>query len=315
MGTSLSIEVVAGSREDGLLASEDAYRALDAVERRLSTWRSDSELSTLNAAPVGARVEVSAELAADLRFASEWAHATGGAFDPCVGAHVFLWDLRGAGRWPSDEEVERALIPGGFASAIRIEGRSVVRLDARLRLEEGAFGKGLGLDAALDRLRARGARSAVLDLGGQVAVLNDDSPVRWSIADPGQRDRPVIAWEFHGGSLATSGDSERSKTVDGRRIGHILDPRTGRPARDFGSVTVHASSAADADALSTALFVLQPEAGIEWLRAHEGFEAVFLEFDGEGLRARASEKLRGRVSPLIDGLEVEFFSAASANTR
>ena len=123
------------------------------------------------------------------------------------------------------------------------------------------------------------------------------------IADPrGRRGRfglhPAGSIEVRDASVSTSGDSERSRTVGGERIGHLLDPRYGRPARDFGSATVVAPSGLAADVLSTAFFVLGPEAGLELSGElnRRGFanEALFLVATSEGVKPLATRGLRFR---------------------
>jgi thiamine biosynthesis lipoprotein len=305
MGTTLSISVTDVDRAHALAASESAVRAIEAVERRLSTWRGDSELSRLNRAPVGEPFTLSEELAADLALARECALATHGAFDPAVGAAVDAWDLRGLGRVPSERELSAARVEGGICAALELDGRTAIRRVSQLRLEEGAFGKGVGLDAALAELRAAHVERAELDLGGQVAYLGPPGST-WTvdIADPRDRSRAVVRWKLTAGSISTSGDSEHSLEVGGVRIGHILDPRTGRPARDFGSVSVRAGDASRADCFSTALFVMGPERALEWAREHLEFEVLVLEVDADHLLARASADLCTQLQLLTDDIQL-----------
>ncbi|HXT19110.1 MAG TPA: FAD:protein FMN transferase, partial [Thermoanaerobaculia bacterium] len=301
MGTRLALSV--GGRDEVLarVGAEAAVEALEAAEGRLSTWRSDSELARLNATPVGAATEISPALAADLRGALDCSALTGGAFDPAVGALVDAWDLRGAGRVPGEAEIAAASARSR-SSALELDGLRVVRR-GDVRIEEGAWGKGAGLDDALVALASTpGVANAWLDLGGQAAVLGDAA---WTatLADPDDRERAVAAIELRGGSLSTSGNGERRRVVAGHRIGHLLDPRSGAPARDFGSLTVWAPSALLADCLSTGLFVMGPDAALAWAAAHRDVEVLALE-RGEGgtLRLRASGGLSGRVRPLVAGL-------------
>ncbi len=175
------------------------------------------------------------------------------------------------------------------------------------------MGKGAGLDAAIAALRADGrATSALLNLGGQVVVFHredheDRGPWVVPVADPRDRQRPVVALTISSGSIATSGNSEHGFERGGVRYGHLLDPRTGEPARDFGSLTAWAHRALAADALSK-LFVLGPDAALAWARAHEGIEIVILEPLAGGLRARATAGWRGRLEALVPELEIEFES-------
>ena len=306
MGTSLRLVVEGASRKDALAASEAALRAVEAVEERLSTWRDESELARLNAAPVGTVVELSEELGFELASCVRWQRETAGTFDPSVGALVAAWDLRGAGRIPGESELARALQLTGLERTFRIEGHSATRLVEGARLEEGGFGKGRGLDAGLAALARVGARGT-LDLGGQVATLGRS--LELELADPRDRGRAVLAWRLEAGSVATSGNSERGRVVDGVRVGHLLDPRTGRPAPDFGAVSVWCESAASADAFSTAAFVMGPAGALRWVAQRgaglEGVELVVLCVEGDRLVASATAGLAGQLRVLASDVRLE----------
>ena len=276
MGTLLSVSLEAGSREEGLAASEAAVEAVARAETLLSTWRPGGPLDRLNAEAPGEELEVGTEVASVLQRVLDLSRRTDRAFDPTVLPLVRAWDIRGRGRVPGEEELARASAATGpelfRCDPVRGTAR---RLTPGAGIDEGAWGKGWALDSAGDVLRARGIRRATLDLGGQSLTLGG---ARIRVADPRDRSRPVAAFEISGGSVSTSGDSERSLVAGGRRIGHLLDPRTGRPARDFGSATVVAPTGLVADVLSTALFVAGPERGpalSERLR-REGIEHRFL---------------------------------------
>jgi thiamine biosynthesis lipoprotein len=305
MGTILHLTVEADRHENALAASERAVQVLEAAEDRLSTWRSDSELSRLNRAPVDQMVELSAELAEELAAARRFWVATRGAFDPGIGALVEAWGLRHGGRLPDRVERRRALAASGMVK-LELDGRRAVRRHPALVLEEGGFGKGAALDRALAVLAASGIHRAVVDLGGQVAFLGEGDQVACSIADPRQRGRPALLVSVDGGSVATSGNSERGVTVDGIRYGHLLDPRTGEPAPDFGSVTVWAPTATAADCLATGLYVMGPDAALAWAAADREAELVILEPTARGLHARATPGLRGRLSPVSDALAIDY---------
>jgi thiamine biosynthesis lipoprotein len=305
MGTSLEVAVEAVDRATALEASERAVTALEAAEARLSTWRDDTELARLNRAPVGEPVTLSPELAAELAVVRRFWDETGGAFDPAVGPLVRAWGLRQGGRRPAEDELRAAVAAGGL-KGLRLDGRTAVRERADLLLEEGAWGKGAGLSDALAALAAvPGVRQATLDLGGQVALWSHGgTPWRVPVADPRQRDRPVVALLLDGGSVSTSGNSERGIVVDGRHLGHILDPRTGRPAPDFGSMTVWAADPLTADCLSTGLYVMGPEAALAWAAAHPGIELVALRPAGGKLEALATPGLEGKIFPLADDVSL-----------
>lgn len=314
MGTSLDIAVEAADRATALAASERAVTALEAAEARLSTWRDDTELARLNRTPVGAPVTLSPELAAELATVRHWWIETGGAFDPGVGPLVRAWGLRTGGRRPSADELRVAVAAGGM-EGLRLDGRTAIRERSDLLLEEGGWGKGAGLAGALAALeKLPGVERAILDLGGQVAVFSRRGrggvPWRVPVADPRRRDRTVVALTIDRGSVATSGNSERGIVVEGERLGHILDPRTGRPAPDFGSMTVWTADPLAADCLSK-LYVLGPEQALAWATAHPGVEVVALRaHDGKpegGLEAWATPGLKGKIEVLARDVGIRFW--------
>lgn len=300
MGTSLEIAVESGSREAALAASERAVQALEAAEARLSTWRDDTELARLNGAPAGVAQTLSPALAADLGAARRCWEETDGAFDPAVGALVRAWDLRGKGRVPSPAE-RRHAVEAGRMDGLRLDGRTAVRERAGLVLEEGGFGKGAGLADALAVLSADPAvLRASLNLGGQIAVFDRGTGERWDVpvADPERRDRAVISLSIDRGSVSTSGNSERP--------GHLLDPRTGEPAPDFGSLTVWAEDPLRADCLSTGLYVLGPDRALAWAESHPGVEVLVLRREGEQLQAWATPGLKGNLESLTSEVVIRF---------
>jgi thiamine biosynthesis lipoprotein len=310
MGTTLALRLEAADRAAGLAASERAVEAIEAAEARLSTWRRDSELARLNRAPAGAAFPLSPALAADLRDVLAWARATGGAFDPTVGPLVRAWDLRGRGRVPAQGELARAVAATGFGG-LELAAGAAVRRRPDIVVEEGGWGKGAALRdalAALDRAPEGGAARALVDLGGQVLVWSArgaGAGWRVDVADPRRRDRPVVALAIDRGSLATSGNSERAIEVGGRRYGHLLDPRTGRPAPDFGSLTVWTADPLAADCLSK-LYVMGPERALAWAAAHRGVEVLVLAPEGGGrIAARASRGLAGRLTALVPEVRLQ----------
>ena len=305
MGTTLAISVEAVDRPAALAASEQAIRALAAAEARLSTWRDDTELMRFNRANTGERVDLSPKLAAEFNRIKYWWQETGGAFDPGIGALVDAWGLRYGGRVPDPEERLAAITCGGLA-ALSLGDTTAVRLHPELRIEEGGFGKGAGLDDAIAALTGDGVVRASLNLGGQVAVISPDDPFHLEIADPRYRDLPVLSLAIDHGAIATSGNSERGIEVDGVRYSHILDPRDGEPVHDFGSLTVWAPDALTADCLSTGLYVLGPDAALAWAAARPGIEALVLETTPDGLRARATAGLKERVVTLGKSLDLTF---------
>ncbi len=284
MGTELHVEVAAADRATALRASEAAIRAIEAAEARLSTWRSDTELARLNALAVGQSTELSAELAAELAAAWACAARTHSAFDPTVAPLTAAWGLRHGGQWPDDRTLSEARARVGI-EGLSLNGRCAIKR-RDVAVDEGGFGKGAALDHAVAAGVAAGARELTLNFGGQVSHVG---PGRWiPLADPTDRRRTAVEVYLDGRALATSGNSERGVTLNGHRVGHLLDPRSGMPAPDVGSVSVLAPSAIEADCLATGLYVLGPEAALHYAATTPGVDVVVLTRGPDGLTTRTS---------------------------
>ncbi len=283
MGTALELHVTAPTREAALRASEASLREIERVEQLLSTWRPGGPLYAVNVADPGEPVEVPEELLALLETVFSWTARSAGAFDATVLPLVRAWDLRGLGRIPTAGERHEATTATGRSRFVLDRAtHTVLRLSREAGIDEGAWGKGYALDRAALQLRAAGVLRALLDLGGQALALEEGAGKSFEvgIAHPRNRESAALRIRLQNASVATSGNSERSREADGARLGHILDPRTGCPASDFGSVSVVAASGLVADILSTAFFVLGPAEAMRLsseLRA-QGFhhQALFL---------------------------------------
>ncbi|HEX9730263.1 MAG TPA: FAD:protein FMN transferase [Gemmatimonadales bacterium] len=274
MGTRLDIRVASSAGARGFEAIEAAFAEVRRIERLVSSWRDDSDIGRVNAAPAGEPVVVPAELVEVLAEVRTWSQATSGAFDPAVGALVDAWDLRGDGRHPSDDELRAALRHTGLRLIeLDREGSTVTRRAADTWLDAGGFGKGQALRGVRRVLDSAGVSAAHVNFGGQ-AVAWGASPDggAWDVpvAHPADRRRPVLALRLSDGSVATSGQSERP--------GHILDPRTGRPVPPWGSVTVVARDPLVADVLATALFVMGPDSARSWAESRDGVGVLLLVF-------------------------------------
>jgi thiamine biosynthesis lipoprotein len=141
-------------------------------------------------------------------------------------------------------------------------------------IDAGGFGKGAVLRAARDQLRKADVRAAIFNFGGQVVVMGDTALVV-DVAHPRDRSTSVAQLRLYEASASTTSQSERFVEISGRRLGHVLDPRNGMPVPAWGSVTVVHSDPMLADILSTALFVMGPDEGLQWAEG-QGVAALFL---------------------------------------
>lgn len=258
---------------------DTAFAEARRIEALISTWRDDSELSRVNRREITAP---SPELYALLREAMQISAETGGAFDPLIRPLIDAWHTRGEGSVPDDATLAAARQRANPSNATLANGAVVLANGAAF--EEGGFGKGY----ALDRMMALTTGDAVLNFGGQIAVRGAQQV---SIAHPLHRDRPLVDLTLRDASLSTSSGSEKAFVVNGRHFSHLIDPATGQALPPRGSVSVIDRSALRADALSTALFVMGPERGLAWARAH-GVVAIFISESGEVTWSSDEERRR-----------------------
>jgi thiamine biosynthesis lipoprotein len=295
MGTRAHLAAFGPGRDAGLATLAAALDVLERTERELSTWRDSSDVSALNRHPIGIPWAASPRLCRTLDDVWRWHDATDGAFDPAIGRLLAAWNVHGDGARPTADAAARAAAASGLGLLIFDRAACTLTKRGDVTIDVGAFGKG----DALDRVEAAlGSGSWLIDLGGQVSVGGPGPAGGWTvaIAHPHHRDRPYRYVELHEGSLSTSGGSERDVTVDGVRISHIFDPRTGRPAGFGGSVTVWHRRGLAADALSTTLFVMGPEEGLAWAEAR-GIAALYLvPGPGDAVRAAATRAFSERFS-------------------
>jgi thiamine biosynthesis lipoprotein len=247
MGTVAEFAVVA-SRRDGHAAIDGAFAELSRVDACMSRFRPDSEIGRLNA---GRRATLSTPTRQVLETALVWAHGTDGAFDPCVGQAVRLWDVTHRTAPPAAEESRR------FADRRLYRSLELSGAQARLRnplaaVDLGGIAKGYAVDRAVEALRRRGIRAGLVNVGGDLYALGrSEDGDRWRIGIRGL----ATTIEVEDAAVATSGDYERGFEHQGRRYHHLLDPRTGAPHRSRrNSLTVRAASCMAADAAATALF-------------------------------------------------------------
>jgi thiamine biosynthesis lipoprotein len=276
MGVATRLVLYARDDADARAAARAAFDRIAALEDNMSDWRPASESRRLERRP-GAWVPVSRELYAVLARAVEIARESGGAFDPTVGPIVAVWrEARRTRRLPSAATLDSARALVGWRKLALDPARRRVHLATPgMRLDLGAIAKGWILQDALGVLRARGVTRALLEAGGDI-VVGDAPPGRpgWRIETPGAGPEVAArAGALVRGAVATSGPAEQSVVIDGVAYSHVVDPRTGVALTDARQATVVARDGATADALATALTVLDARRGAELLARFPGVVA------------------------------------------
>ncbi len=270
--------------------ASDALDVVDVLEDQMSVYREHSELSQLNRRAAEEDVEVEAELFALLRRAETICRETDGGFDPTAGPIVDLWRRSKAnGRAPDQIEIDAALSVVGMHYVTFDDARRTVRFSKPgVELNLNSIGKGYALDRAGELL----TENAVTDWlfhGGHSSLLARGAHRNLGGWPVGIRN-PLFPETRLGTRLpkdcgmSTSGSGVQYFRHGGKRYGHILDPRTGWPTENMLSVTVLAPTAALADALSTAFFVVGLEKAAQYCNNNPGVSALLIPPPAQGRR-------------------------------
>lgn len=301
MGTLVVITAWTTDPSKAQAAFKAAFDELDRLEAVLTVWRKDSDVTRVNARAGKGPVKVSEDTIRVVKKALELSKITDGKFDVTFGALSGLWkfDHDQDDKIPDPEEVKRRLPFIGYEHIVVDEAEQTIALDKEgVSIHLGGIGKGYGVDRAVEILKAHGLRDFMVQAGGDLYVSGKrgERPWRVGIRDPrGPRDAFFAAAEVTDATFSTSGDYERFFIEDGVRYHHILDPDLGRPARGTRSVTIMAPDAMTADALSTGVFILGAERGLEVVEALDGVGAVVVDEDNE---VHVSKRLEGKVKVL-----------------
>ena len=305
MGTTYTVTVVARSLDDGRLASLRASIAasLEAVDATMSHYRPDSELSRFNQSRETTPVPVSRGMVAVVMEALEISRETGGAFDVTIAPLVDAWGFGAPGA--VDAAPTRATIAllrqdVGYRHLAADDADSTLRkLRPGVRLDLSAIAKGHGVDRAVLALAAAGFTDYLVEVGGEIRLRGgNENGAPWRIAIERPRPDTSVAHRVLGltdQALATSGDYRNFYDLEGVRVSHTIDPRSGRPVTHrLRSVSVLADRCARADGLATALEVLGPDDGYA-LALERGWAALFVVEDEDGT-------LRDRSTPAFDAI-------------
>ena len=279
MGTRWSALLFADPGFDPGQVRSALQAAVDEVDGQMSTWKPDSDLMRLNAAPIGEWIAVPARLLEVLRLGLEIGRASGGAFDIGMGDAVMAWGFGPEAAAPDGIRTAMAASRRPAHDVLEINGEHV-RKAAPIALDLNGIAKGYGVDRLAEILRNQGISDGLVGIDGEMRAmgLRPDGEA-WTIAveaPDAERRTPHSILALQDAAVATSGDYRHWVEVQGRRLSHTMDPRRGAPLiASPASITVVARSCAEADAWATALMVLGPVKGAT-LAKQSGLDALFL---------------------------------------
>ena len=287
MGTFARVVAVAADAKVADKAIEAALAEIERVDKLMSDYKSDSEISQVNKDGFNRAVPVSEPTFEVLQRSIEFSKLTGGAFDITIGPLVDLWrSAKKKGVTPSQEEIAQAKSRVGFENLIlNGKDRTVKFAVASMRLDLGGIAKGYAVDKAIEAMQQAGAIGGMVDIGGDLRCFGKPPKGRskWSIAlqNPNVNKNTdesdlLLVLKLDNAAVATSGDYQQFVLIEGKRYSHIINRRTGTSAEGLSSVTIITDSATDADALATAVSVMGVEKGLALVEKMPNAEAIVI---------------------------------------
>jgi thiamine biosynthesis lipoprotein len=283
MGTEVSVYLWSDDPEAGRLSLEDVFSEAARIDRLMSTYKDESEISEINRNAASGPVAAGSELFGLIRRSLDISVLTRGAFDityDSVGQH---YDFRARQR-PDREviETERQFIDYRFVTLDQAAGTVFFEKDG-VRINLGGIAKGYVVERGVDLLRRQGIEHAIVTAGGDSRLLGDRRGRPWmvGIRDPREEGEVAISLPLADEAISTSGDYERFFDEDGVRYHHIISPGTGEPASGVHSATVIGPDAVITDALSTSVFVMGVHKGLTLISTLPDYESVVIDAEGQ----------------------------------
>lgn len=286
MGSAFDLTLVAKNQTEADRLIEAAIAEIDRIERLISSWDQASETTLVNRMAGKQPVKVSKELY-DLVFrAKAIAQLTDGAFDPTYASVDKIWTFDGRSiQQPKAEIISATVAKIGFEKLVfdPLENSLYLPLQG-MKIGFGAIGKGYAADRVKSLLQKQGVTAGIVNASGDMSAWGSQPNGKtWQVGlvNPKNKEK-VFAWfPISNQAVVTSGDYEKFLMIDNKRHGHIINPKTGYPSQGVISCTVFAPKAELADALSTALFVMGVETGIDFINQLNQVEAIMIDDDGK----------------------------------
>jgi len=278
MGTRMVVEVWADNEAQG---NQDIDMVLDEMRRldaAMSTYKSTSEVSTVNAEAAQHPVQISKELFDLLTKAAEFSRITEGAFDITYASVGYMYNFP-EHRRPTEQQIKSALPAVNYHHVVLDGKNQTVRFtQPGVRIDLGGIAKGYAVDRGIELLQAKGVTHALVSAGGDSRVIGDRFGKPWiiGIKDPADKEKTIARIPLVDTAFSTSGDYERYFDEDGVRYHHIIDPKTGHSASKVHSATIIAPTATETDGLSKTAFVLGPDEAMRIYNKIDGVDVILV---------------------------------------
>ncbi len=294
MGTTYMVKVVAGDIRALESVKEKIDRRLAEINRSMSTYRKDSEISRFNRfKQVGQKFKISNDFWRVMKAGQEIHRLSNGAWDGTVNPLVDLWGFGQSGardKIPARSEIDALLPDIGFANIDLVDPGYLVKKRAAVTVDLSSIAKGYGVDEVAALLYSQGFSNFLVEIGGEIFAAGhrqDDSSWRIGINRPhadAAVDEVYAVVALANQGFATSGDYRNFVEIDGKRYSHVIDPRTGVPvSTGVVSASILSASCAMADGIATAVMVMGVKKGMELIDRLDGVEGFMVveQPDGE----------------------------------
>lgn len=274
--------------KDNKKVLDKAYERLEEIENKMSATIESSEVNKINNNAGIEPVQVSSDTYFVLKSAKEHAEISMGAYEPTIGPLVKLWNIQTEDvnrDWiPDYEDIEETQLLVDYKNLELLENNMVFLKEKNMRLDLGGIVKGYATDEVRRVLHENGVNIAIIDLGGNIyahGIKAEDTPWNIGVQNPWEHTGdPLGVIKIEDQSIVTSGDYERFFNLGGEKYHHIIDAKTGYPSNnEVTGVTIIADRSIDGDALSTTMFVLGVNKGMELANSIEGIDVIFITKD------------------------------------
>ena len=309
MGTVFEATIYAPDKYVAEKTFNDVFQEINRLDYLMSNYKKESVLSELNKNASAEPANCNKELASVIEQSLQYSDITDGAFDITIGPLMKKWGFfKKKGRIPGKEELESVLESVSYKNII-IEEKTIKSLaknpgtvktvffkNPDTRIDLGGIGKGYAVDRAVSVLKQNGISSALINFAGNIYTFGTPpGKESWVIGlqHPRESEGLLGTFEIKDKAVSTSGDYEKFFTIEGKRYSHIIDPRTGNPVEGIVSVTIVTGNATRSDALSTGVFVLGLEKGMDLIEQLPDVEGIIVYEDTDsGLSTKASSGMQ-----------------------
>ena len=292
MGTTIRVEIWHEDEHVRQKGIDKVFAEMDRVNRLMSPYIEQSQLSKINKYGHEGPVKVDRDLFELIEKSIEFSRLTNGAFDITYASVGHLYNYRKEIK-PTEEEVAAAKLLIDYKNLVLDKDQlSVSYLKHGVKIDLGGIAKGFAVDQSIQHLRDLGIKHALVSAGGDTRLLGDRRGRSWlvGIRDPANTEEVIVMLPLQDEALSTSGDYERFFIEDGEKYHHIIHPTTGNSAGEVRSASILASDTTTTDALSTSIFVMGPSKGLELLNSLKGVEGVIVDQQGRLYYSKGLER-------------------------